>query len=52
MKITVDTKEDYERAVTLYRDLSLIRREERFNGASIVKAYETRFGAGAVRTEA
>ncbi|MDR0557865.1 MAG: NTP transferase domain-containing protein [Treponema sp.] len=44
MRITVDTKEDYERASALYRDLSLIKREERFNGASVVKTYKMRFG--------
>jgi spore coat polysaccharide biosynthesis protein SpsF len=47
MRITIDTKEDYERAVALHRDLSLVGREERFNGASVVKAYETRFGNAA-----
>ncbi|MDR2784155.1 MAG: spore coat protein [Treponema sp.] len=52
MRLTVDTKEDYERAVALYRDLSLIRQEERFNGASVVKAYETRYGVCAAHTGA
>ncbi|MDR1073086.1 MAG: NTP transferase domain-containing protein [Treponema sp.] len=50
MRITVDTKEDYERASALYRDLSRVKREERFNGASVVKAYKTRFGTVAPRS--
>ncbi|MDR2446825.1 MAG: spore coat protein [Treponema sp.] len=50
MRLTVDTREDYERAAMLYRDLSLIKREERFNGASVVKAYETRFGTATRRS--
>ncbi|MDR2193887.1 MAG: spore coat protein [Treponema sp.] len=39
MRLTIDTREDYERALTVYRALSHVDREQRFTGACIIAAY-------------
>jgi spore coat polysaccharide biosynthesis protein SpsF len=43
MRLTVDTREDYERAQILYRALSDLSPEDRSKGAAIIAAYRREF---------
>jgi spore coat polysaccharide biosynthesis protein SpsF len=43
LRLTVDTREDYERAQILYRALSELNPEERNKGAAIIAAYKREF---------
>jgi spore coat polysaccharide biosynthesis protein SpsF len=43
MRVTVDTREDYERAIILYRALSEQPQETRYNGRNIIKIYHEVF---------
>jgi spore coat polysaccharide biosynthesis protein SpsF len=39
MRVTIDTQEDYEKALKAYRALSYAERDRRFTGACIIAAY-------------
>ncbi|MDR1400567.1 MAG: spore coat protein [Treponema sp.] len=43
LRVTVDTREDYERAMILYRVLSEQPQEMRYNGRNIIKTYHDIF---------
>jgi len=49
MRLTIDTREDYERAQTLYAELDRLEKagnigsEERYRGSAIINAYRTLF---------
>ena len=43
LRVTVDTREDYEKAQVLYDDLTQIESPRRYWGETIIKAYRRRF---------
>ncbi|MDR2485798.1 MAG: NTP transferase domain-containing protein [Treponema sp.] len=46
LRITVDTREDYERAKALYEDLVQVEEPRRYWGEAVIKAYKRRFTGG------